>query len=372
MEKFSEFILKKRNLIFGGLAIFAVVSIYLATLVVVNTDMAKYLPRDSNLRAGLEVMEQEFGDVQAGVLHVMFVDLTEAEKWVIYEQLSAFSNVATVAFDMNSGAHVLDEFTLYTLTFEQGLTSDAEYAVVQEILNTFSDLTIQMNGNVEGVILMTDMMPILMSTVIILILIFMMMCRSWFEPIIFFINIGIAILINMGTNAMFDSISISSDMVASVLQVALSMDYAIIFLNRYRQEQELLRLEGIDDNTLAMKKVILNSFRTISGIAFTTIVGMLMLAFMSFTIGADMGFVIAKSIFISLVCVFGVMPALILRFDQWIVKTKKPVLSLKMNAIGRFSYQVRYVIVVFFVISFIGAFTIQDHNCAFLFRCGRF
>ena len=361
MEKFTDFILKKRNLFLGLLAIFAVASIHLATFVEVNTDMTQYLPEDSTVRAGLEVMEQEFGEVNANSLHIMFEGLEDTDILTVYEELSELSGVSHVAFDINSEAHVLDGFTLYTIILEPGMIGDEEYAFVQTILDMFSDFTIQLSGDVSGIGIPLDMMLIIIPTVIILALIFFIMCRSWFEPIIFFINIGIAILINMGTNVIFGSISEASDMIAGVLQVALSMDYAIIFLNRYRREKELLRIEGTNDIRLAMKNTILNSFSTISGIAFTTIIGMLMLVFMSFTIGADMGFVIAKSVFISLICIFGVMPALILYFDKWIEKTKKPALSLKMDAIGHFSYKVRYLIATFFVILFAGAFVVQNN-----------
>ena len=362
MEKFTNFILKKRNLIFSLLAIFAGISIYLATFVTVNTDMTEYLPQDSNVRAGLEVMEQEFGEVNAAELHVMFEDLEEANMQAIYSKLSELSGVSQVTFDINSTAHVSDEFTLYTLTLESRLTNDEEYALVQNILDTFNDFNLQLSGNVYGVAPLLNMMLIIIPTVVILILIFFVMCRSWFEPIIFFINIGIAILINMGTNVVFGSISEASDMMAGVLQVALSMDYAIIFLNRYRREKELLGVEATPNHQLVMKKTILNSFSPISGIAFTTIIGMLMLVFMSFTIGADMGLVIAKSVFISLICVFGVMPALILRFEKLIERTKKPALNLKMNGIGHFSYNMRYLIGAFFTLLFVGAFMIQNNN----------
>ena len=358
MEKFASFILKKRNLLFSALVLFAVVCAYLMTLVVVNIDMTEYLPADSNVRAGLDVMEAEFGDRNTAALYVMFEGLSAGEKVNVYEQLAEISNVVEVMFDAASEAHVLDAFTLYTLTLEQGLTNDEEHALVTMILDVFSDYVVEMSGDIYGVDIDLNMHLIIIPTVIILTIILFAMCHSWFEPVIFFVNIGIAILINMGTNIMFDSISDITQMIAGLLQVALSMDYAIIFLNRYRQEKAMMAL---DDHMLAMKNTIINSFNTLSGIAFTTIVGMLMLVFMSFTLGSDLGFVIAKGVFISLICVFGVMPALILLFDKWIDKTAKPALSLKMGAVGRFSYKARYVVAACFAILFVGAFVLQNN-----------
>lgn len=357
MEKFATFILKKRNLLFSFLTISAIICAYLMTLVTVNMDMTEYLPEDSNVRAGILVVQEEFGDLNTPDLHVMFEDLTAEQQLVIYEQLVAFEHVVEVLFDATSEAHVVDEFTLYTLMLEQGLTSEEEYQLVNGILATFNDFTVEMSGDVEGVDIDLNMMLITIPTVIILTVILFFMCRSWIEPVLLFINIGIAIFINMGTNMMFDSISDITQMIAGLLQVALSMDYSIIFLNRYRLEKEMM---GVEDHKLAMRNTIRNSFSTISGISFTTIVGMLMLVFMSFTIGADIGFVIAKGVFISLLCVFGVMPALILWFDKLIDQTAKPALSLKMGAVGRFGYKARYVVALLFVSLFAGAFVLQN------------
>ncbi|MCL1989853.1 MAG: MMPL family transporter [Defluviitaleaceae bacterium] len=362
MEKFADFILRKRHALFGGLVIFTLISLFLATLVEVNVDMAEYLPEDSNLRTGLAVMEDEFGHLETtGLLHVMFEGLETDEMLMIDAHFSDLSVVLDVAFDIESDAHVRNDFTLYTLTVEAGLTSEEQRAFVQHIFDEFDEFDFQLSGDVEGIVPLLDMMFIIIPTVIILVLIFFVMCRSWFEPLIFFVNIGIAILINTGTNELFAHISAPSDMIAGVLQVALSMDYAVIFLNRYRREKAQLSEAGIHDLQLAMKNTILNSFSAISGIAFTTILGMLMLVFMSFTIGADIGLVIAKSVFISLICVFGVMPALILRFDKLIEKTSKPALNLKMGAVGNLSNTGKYVITTVFVILFAGAFLLQNN-----------
>ena len=356
MEKFASLILKKRNMLFIVLTTFALICAYLMTQVVVNMDITEYLPADSNVKAGLQVMEAEFGELNTSALHIMFEGLTDDERLLIYSQLTEFENVVEVVFDAESTSHVLDEFTLYTLTLAQSMTTDEEYALVNTISDEFTNHTLEMSGDIAGVDIDVNMMLITVPTVIILIIILLLMCHSWFEPVIFFINIGIAILINMGTNIMFNSISDITQMIAGLLQVVLSMDYSIIFLNRYRQEKEAMAKE---DHLLAMKNTILNSFNTISGISFTTIVGMLMLVFMSFTIGADIGLVIAKGVFISLICVFGVMPALILLFDKVIDKTNKPAISLKMGIIGRFSFNGRYVVLIAFVVLFSGAFWLQ-------------
>ena len=359
MENFARFIVRTRNLLFGLLFVSAIAGTHFAGLVVVNTDITELLPDDSQVRAGILTMEEEFGDNNTANLQVMLEGLADDdERQEIYEQLNEIENVALVIFDAESDAHVLDEFTLYTIVLEQGMTRDDERALVRAIQDEFYDFDLELSGQIAGVYIELNMMLITVPTVIILTIILFFMCRSWFEPVIFFINIGIALLINMGTNVMFDSISDITQMIAGLLQVVLSMDYSIIFLNRYRQEKAKMPVGG--NRKIAMKNAVKNSFSTISGISFTTIVGMLMLAFMTFAIGADIGFVIAKGVFISLICVFGVMPSLILRCEKLIEKTEKPVLKLKMDGIGRLGHKARYVVGVFFVLLFAGAFMLQN------------
>jgi len=356
MDKFANFILTKRKIIFTILTIAAGICAFLMMQVVVNTDMTQYMPEDSRFRAGLQVMADEFGEVNTPVLHVMFEGLdSEAEQpYVVMQQLELFVGVA----EISRLIHDYDEGqTLFFLTLEAGLSAMEQRNLVATITDTFSDHNIEMSGPVAGVDIELHMHLILIPTVIILTIILLLMCSSWVEPLLLFANIGIAILLNMGTNIIFDSISDITQMIAALLQVALSMDYSIIFLNRYRQEKAAMEVE---DHYLAMKNTIRNSFSTISGISFTTIVGMMMLVFMSFTIGADLGLVIAKGVFASLICVFGVMPALILWFDKWIDKTTKPTLNIKMGAVGRFAYKARYVVLGLFAVLFIGASFLQS------------
>lgn len=339
MSKLAAFILEKRNWLLGFAALFAVVNIYLMGLVTVNTDMTLYLPEGSNVRAGLDILRDQFDDV-GGTLHVMFED-SESHT----ERLQVLPGVDAITYRHQDG------FTLYTLELSD--TSDILEAIEAE----FDGYTYHLSGAVEGVDPVPDnmMLWIAIPSVIILSLILFAMCASWFEPVIFFINIGIAILINLGTNVIFEHVSDVTMMIAALLQVVLSMDYAIIFLNRFRLEKGLE-----SDVKIAMRNTIKNSFSVISGIAFTTIVGMLMLVFMSFQIGADIGFVIAKGVFVSLICVFAVMPALILQFEGLIEKTAKPVLTLKMNKVGSFAHKSRYAMLVIFLALFGAATYLQS------------
>ena len=126
---------------------------------------------------------------------------------------------------------------------------------------------------------------------------------------------------NMGSNIIFPSVSDMTFSIAAVLQLVLSIDYSIILMHRYAQEKELL---GPDpDIKLAMKNTLHNTFKSITSSSLTTFVGLLALLFMTFTIGMDMGLVLAKGVLLSLVCIFTVLPALVIWSDKLIEKTSK-------------------------------------------------
>lgn len=150
--------------------------------------------------------------------------------------------------------------------------------------------------------------------------ILLIMCKSYFEPVLLLVSIGVAILLNMGTNVIFESVSDMTFSIAAVFQLVLSIDYSIMLLHRYQQEFELL---GRKYKEKAMRNAIINAFGSVSSSSITTIVGLLVLLMMSFTIGKDIGLVISKGVFFSLVCVFTVMPSLILWFDHLVDKLDK-------------------------------------------------
>ena len=135
------------------------------------------------------------------------------------------------------------------------------------------------------------------------------------------------------------------------------MDYSIIPMSRFRQE---LALDG--DKPAAMKRAVANAFSSITASSITTFVGLLALVFMRFKIGADLGFVLAKGVLCSLVCVFTLLPALILRFDGAIDKTKKKELNIPMGGLAKFSYRSRHIFALLFIPLFIGMFFLQQNT----------
>ena len=349
MEKMAEFLVKKRTVMLFLFLLLAGINVWLMTMVTVNYDMSQYLPVDSASRQGALIMGEEFPP--ASTIYLMFEGLGDAALMDVYDTLSGIPYVANVGFEPGSDRHQQGDHTLYIVTIGVDIFSSEGSGVLSTIDHTWSayDLVVSSAASMP-----VDIMTLAIPAVIILLVIFIFMAHSWFEPLIFIVNIGVAILLNMGTNAIFDSVSDITISIAAILQLVLSMDYSIIFLDRYRQEKE-----RTPDKYVAMKQTLRNSFATISSISFTTIVGMIMLVFMSFTIGRDLGLVIAKGVFFSMICVFAVMPALILKFDGLMEKTAKPTLPLRMGKVAAFSYRGRFVMLLAFVALFVGAFFLR-------------
>lgn len=347
MKKLSNFIVEKRYIFIAVFLILALVSVFLMTLVTKNNDLTQYLPSDSPLRQGVEIMSEEFTE-QGSTLKVMFTDLSDTQKVSIQNELKSIKNVESVSYENNS-TYEKDNYTLFILKVpfaaDSGQALDVKKAVEAKYkdVSTGGEIAIANDAVIPTIFLLIAFA--------ILIMILFTMCQSWIEPFLFLATIGIAVVINMGTNIMFTSVSIITHSLASILQLCLSMDYSIMLLSRYRQEK--LKSES---NQTAMKNAISGSFSAVFSSSFTTIAGLLVLLFMSFTIGADMGAILAKGVLISLLCVFFVLPTLILWCDKLIEKTSKKSLHIKMDKIGKFSYKARKIIPIAFVIVFVLSF----------------
>lgn len=354
MKKIADFIVDKRYFILAVFMVITVISALFIPKVNVNSDMTKYLPDNSSTKTGINIMDAEFPASSSA--NLMFKGLSETEKAQIYDDLSKTENIQSVSYEAESEKYNKDDYTLYIVTIGfDAYSAEAKYTV-DALREQYSAYDLVLSGETAGNTALNNLPLIFIPAVAILIVILFLMCNSWFEPVIFIINIVVAIIINMGTNAVFSSVSDITQSIAAILQLVLSMDYSIMLMNRYRQEKELT-----DNKYDAMKKALSNAFTAISSSSVTTVVGMLMLVFMSFTIGRDLGLVIAKGVLLSLICIFTVMPAFILMFDKVIEKTAKPSLHIKMNKLASFSYSARYIILAVFVALFAGSFFLKSN-----------
>ena len=356
MKSIASFLTDKRKILLCFFLVLAAVSLPLAGMVNINYDLTKYLSADSRMKQGMEQMEQEFGTEESSRLRVMFSGLEEEEKKEIRDQLAGLEQVSSVEWEPGK-EYNKDGYTLYELTTEY----DSHSKEAADLYRAVHDLY-DAKGAVTGGDIHEANVPILPLYIVIVsvglvLLILLLMCNSWFEPVIFLVNIGIAVAINLGTNVLLPGISYYTNSIVGIMQLVLSMDYSIILLNRYTQEKETAA-----DNVSAMKAAIRAAFPAVAGSSLTTFAGLLCLAFMSFKLGADMGFALAKGVVISLVCIFTVLPSLILMSDKWIVKTRKKALNIPAAKYSRVIVRGGAAFVILFLALLAGSYFLKDNT----------
>lgn len=345
-------------LIFIVTILLAAASVYGVTKVNINYDMSKYLPDDSSVRKGMRLMEEEYGET--AVITVMFENLSPAEQLERKAQMDKIENVKSVIYNQKDENYQKGNHSKYMLNLSADTYSWKARKVLQELRDTYKDEAL-----ISGVAADNDMMietlnseiPVIAAVAVIIIFtILFLLCDSWIEPFLYMGCIGAAVLMNMGTNAWLPSVSFMTSAIGSLLQMGLSMDYSIMLMNRYAQEKEQ------DDNPAsAMKKALSHSFLAISSSSLTTIAGLLVLLFMSFKIGQDMGIVLAKGVFISLLCIFIILPGLVVQCDRLMTKTRKKPLKFNMKPFMHFVAKIRFISVPVIIVITAGAYLIKEN-----------
>lgn len=328
------------------MVILAVVCGLLIPHVKINLDMTKYLPSDSPMRAGLVQMERSFPtlDTRMRLLGVMF-EQTPEDVDATGRELTELTGGLRI-----SSVQQKPPYVLYNLM----LDAESDEAALKEAIQArYGADQVVMAANDEGR-MPSNLGSILIVAVVMLFAILAVMCSSLMEVVLFLLTIGIAVAINMGTNALLPSVSEMSNLLCAVLQMILSMDYSIILMNRYRQE----KVAGLP-NEAAMSAAIRGATPAILSSGMTTIVSLLMLLFIKFKIGADIGIVLSKAVVCSLICNFTVLPALALLFDRAVVATQKPVPALPADRLSRFEMRFRVPLCLLFVAVFAGSFLLQ-------------
>lgn len=352
MKKIADFIVNKRYIVLGVMLTLCIVSALLIPKVNINTDMTKYLPDDSSMSMGIGILAEEFAGMETPkTVRVMFKDLSEVEKTNVKIDLEAIENVDSVTYNPDTGNK--DSYTLYTVNTSCDYGTQEMMTLKDEIVSSFKDYQVVCkDDNTTGADLPLWVIGVAFA---LLMVVLFAMCASWFEPVLFLATIGVAIGLNMGTNVIFPHVSQMTFSIASILQVVLSMDYSIILMNRYRQEKPLS-----ENKYDAMKKALANSFSSVASSGMTTVIGLLMLVFMSFTIGMDLGLVLAKGVIFSMVSVFTVLPVFILIFDKVLEKTAKKELHIPFGKVASLSYKARKVVAVLFAVIFVGTYFLQN------------
>ena len=372
-DKLAGFIVKRRKAVLIFMVVLTTVVSLLMLGVHVNTDMTKYLPDGSSMKAGVELMEAEVPDaVSTHTLRVMVSGLDDEERASLTDKLGELEGVAAVTHVAGDAAYNQDDKALYVVAMDYDYQSveqhSLESAIADLVASTYPQATTLIaddDANSSDIPLQT-----LVLALSLLFLILLAMCPSVLESLLFLVTIGCAVGINLGSNIVMGEVSSVTMCIAALLQLVLSMDYSIILMNRYRQELALENApEGADrpsadQRDSAMRRAVTGAFSAITSSSLTTFVGLLALVFMSFKIGADLGIVLAKGVICSLVCVFTILPALILGCDRAIRATAKPTLHPEraMAGLARFSMRARYVTCVAFALLFAVAYIAQANT----------
>jgi predicted RND superfamily exporter protein len=334
----------------------AVIGLFFMNRVVIGDDVLKYLNKDSKSIEAILKQEEVFG--KENLLYVVVKGYSETEELSVFEQLKQIDDVSSVYYDDGEEYHHLD-YTLFIVSTTSDVRSDSAKNIIDTIESTYPDVIL-------GGMVYTSNQPIIpmyliVIAIVILVVLLIVFTKSWVEPLIILFTLGIAVILNLFTNIFLESISMFTFSISALLQLCLSIDYAIILINRYHKERETY------DKEQAIQFAVLNSIRPIVGSSFTTIVGLLCLLFMSSQIGLDLGFVLAKGVLFSLISVLFVLPGILTVFDRLIRKTLKRTIQISFTGYTKFIYKFRYVFIILFLAVFTTLFIIQDtSNVAYL------
>lgn len=360
MLKICGFIVDKRNLfflLFGLLIIFSAIS---RNWVGVENSMAYYLPGTTETRQGLDLMEEEF--ITYGTCNVMVANVSYRQAEEICDRLEQSPGVFSVDFD-DTQEHYTNGSAYYNVTFDYDEKEDAcleALGVVKERLEGCDYYLTTSLGDTQSELIGQEMNTITVLVAVVVVSVLLLTTQAYAEIPVLLITFLSAAIINMGTNFLFGTISFVSNSVTIVLQLALSVDYAVILLNRYKEEHA--SLPAREAVIIALSKAI----PEIAGSSLTTIGGLIAMTFMQYKMGPDMGIVLIKAIILSLCAVFLLMPGVIMLFSNLMEKTKHKNFIPDIPIVGKFAYVSRYVVAPLFLVAIIAAYLVSK-NCPYVF-----
>lgn len=299
----------------------------------VNYDMLNYLPDNLETVKGQEYLMKDFGKGAFSFLIIEDMDKKDVVK--LEDRIKKIDHVDTVLWysdvaDLSVPMEVLpdkikdafntDNATLMAIFFDSGTSSDETMDAITEIRATAGEQCF-LSGMSAMVTDMRDLAEkqetiYVAIAVVLAVVVMMLFMDSWIIPFVFLLSIGMSILLNMGTNYFFGEISYITKALAAVLQLAVTMDYSIFLWHSYEEHKETC-----PTHHEAMATAIKETVRSVLGSSITTIAGFIALCFMSFTLGRDLGIVMAKGVLLGVLGCITVLPALILVLDNPLEKT---------------------------------------------------
>ena len=360
MIKVATFIVDRRNLFFLIFGIAIIFSLFSSSWVKVENALSAYLPESTETSKGLSRMEDEF--ITYGSAKIMVTNVTYETACEISDMIEGMDSVVMLTFDETTD-HYNNFSALYDVTFNYPETDDRALDALAELEDKLSGYDIYVSttmGDASAEQIASEMSVITVLVAVIVVTVLLITSQTWAEVPVLLLTFVASMLITNGTNFVMGTISFVSNSVTVVLQLALSIDYAIIFCNRYKEEHEKLPTREAD--IVALSKAI----PEIASSSLTTIGGLVAMMFMQFGIGRDMALCLIRAIFLSLLSVFLLMPGLLMIFGRLMDKTKHKSFIPKIPFVGKFAYRTRYVMPVIFVGLIVVAYFISS-KCPYVY-----
>ena len=360
MLKLATFIVDKRSLIFLIVIIGIIFSAVAVNWVNVENDLTAYLPADSSTKIGLDVMEREF--ITYGTASFMVGNISYEEAETLFEEIKQVEGVQMVDFN-NTTEHYNQASALFSVTFDYEQTDERcveSLNTIQEMLSdydTFVSTTV-IDTMAETIKKEVNMITAFVAVIVVGVLAFT--TDTYADVAVVGLTFVVAAILNMGCNFLLGKISFVSDSVTTILQLALALDYAVIYSNRFKEEHETHeRREAV---IISLSKAI----PEIGASSLTTVGGLIAMMFMQFKLGPDMAICLIKAIIFSLLSVFLVMPGFLMIFGNLMDKTKHKTFVPKIPFVGRFAWATRAVIPPAFVVLVVAAFSLSN-RCPYVY-----
>ena len=371
MRKFYNWVVNHRKLVIAVYAVLFIICAVCKTQISVDYDMNDYLPESSASTVALNLMDKEFdGDVPNA--RVMVKDVTIPEALEYKEKISNVEGVTDVtwlddAVSVDVPLETQDTDTienyykggnaLFSVTIEKEKRVDA-VSNIRKIIGDDNAMTGSAVSTADATTsTVSEIGKISVIAVLFVILVLILTTDSWFEPVVVMIGLGVALIINAGSNLIFGEISFVTNAAGMILQLAVSMDYSVFLIHRFTE----CRKQNSDPKE-AMVDALTMSTSSILSSGLTTVIGFLALCLMRFLIGPDLGRALAKGIAISLITVFTFMPCLILSTYKWLDKLEHRPFVPSFNGFGRVVQKVTVPVLIIFVLAIVPSFLASNAN----------
>lgn len=355
MLKLSAFIVEKRNQIFVVFIVLGIFSLISRGWVNVENALDTYLPEESETKQALNVMDDQF--TTFGTAQLMFANVTYTEAQGICGRMETIEGVQSVEFDETTD-HYNNASALYDITFDYDEDDENCVEALARVQEAFADYDTYLStglGNSEADLLNQEVNLIMFFVAFVVVGVLIFTSQTYAEVPVLIITFLSAMIINTGTNFLLGTISFISNSVTSILQLALSLDYAIMLCNRFKEEHQ--SLPANEAVVVALSKSIPEVFSS----SLTTIGGLCAMMFMQFKVGPDMAINLIKSIILALMSVFLLMPGLLVVFAPLMDKTKHKNFVPTVSFVGKFAYSTRKIVPPVFLVVVVAAFFISNH-----------